>query len=164
MTGLTRSDRQKIIDDFIERHGGYSARGFMEEVRASGGQHPAWTWFTWDDQKAADEYRVWEARNFVRDLRIIHSVETIKHGNVTVRQVEAPAAFSPTGTKEYIALDPDDPVRMAAFCREAERSLSAWLRRYRLALVHAGGSAGSVEKQIAALDKIAATVETDEAA
>src|SRR3546814_18543037 len=59
---LSRKDRQKIVDDFVERHGKYDARMFMEEVKATAGQHPAWTWFVWDDEKAADESRSSEER------------------------------------------------------------------------------------------------------
>src|SRR3546814_9062605 len=87
---LSRKDRQKIVDDFVERHGKYDARMFMEEVKATAGQHPAWTWFVWDDEKAADEYRIWQAREFTHDLKVKFSIEVMERGSVKGRQTEGP--------------------------------------------------------------------------
>ena len=157
---LKKADRQKIVDDFAERNGGqFNPRDFVDDVRQTKGQHPAWGWFTWDDEKAAEDHRIWQARQFVRDLVVLHSVETIYRGKVTVRQVESPAFVSPMdGRREgggYLSLDPDDPAQMLAFCVEAATSLQSWLRRYSVAVAYSGGSVTSLRKQLTALEKVA---------
>ncbi len=167
-TKLKKADRQKIVDDFAERNGGrFDPRAFVDHVQRSNGQHPAWTWFTWDDAKAAGDHRIWQARRFVHDLVVLHSVETIYRGKVVVSQVESPAFISPMegriGGGGYLALDPDDPAQMVAFCSEAATSLQSWVRRYSAAVAYAGGSVSSLQKQLKALEKVA-PVEASEAA
>ena len=165
---LSKVDRQWIVDDFADRHGGrFDPKGFVEEVRQTKGQHQAWTWFTWDDAKAAEDHRIWQARTFVRDLVVLHTVETIWRGKVNVREVVSPAFVSPMDDRDhgggYLALDPSDPVQMAGFCAEAARSLHAWLRRYSGVVAYTGGSPAALEKQVVALEK-ASLVEAVEAA
>ena len=155
---LSKADRQKIVDDFAAQNGGrFDPRAFVDDVRRTKGQHPAWTWFTWDDAKAAEDHRIWQARKFVHDLVVRHTVETIWRGKVNVREVVSPAFISPMEDREhgggYLALDPSDPAQMAGFCAEAARSLQAWLRRYSGAVAYAGGSAVALEKQAVALEK-----------
>ncbi len=167
-TKLKKADRQKIVDDFAERNGGrFNPRAFVDDVRQTKGQHPAWTWFTWDDAKAAEDHRIWQARRFVHDLVVLHTVETIYRGKVTVSHVESPAFISPmegrVGGGGYLSLDPDDPAQMSAFCVEAATSLQSWLRRYSAAVAYAGGSVTSLQKQLTALEKVA-PVEASEAA
>lgn len=153
---LARDARQRILDEFIERHGKWDARVFYNEVRATGGQHEAWTWFTWDNEKAADEYRIWQARTFIRDLVVRFSVETVEHGKVTVRSVEAPRVISPLASRQhgggYIAVDPNNPDVMAAFCAEAARSLQSWFTRYEAALAYAGAKGGNIRKIVGLLE------------
>lgn len=156
---MSKADRQQIVDDFAERHAGrYSPKGFVDEVRRTKGQHPAWTWFTWDDSKAAEDHRVWQARQFVRDLVVLHTVETIRHGRVIVSHVESPAFISPMEGRGdgggYLSLDPDNPAQMSAFCVEAATSLQSWLRRYSAAVAYAGGSVISLQKQLSTLEKV----------
>ena len=82
---ITKKERRAIVQDFMERHGGhYDPRAFVDEIRRSNGQHPAWTWFTWDNDKAADEYRIWQARVFAQDIVVKFSVEQIRRGKVVI--------------------------------------------------------------------------------
>lgn len=157
---FTRKQRQEIVDDFCARNGGrYDPAAFVAE--AASPQHPAHEWFAWDDEKAAAEYRLWQARTFVNDLRVTFAVELIERGKVRVSQAEAPALVSPLATRDkgggYIAVSPDSPEAMAALCDEAARSLGAWLRRYGGALTWAGGSTAAMEKQAALLAKAQTT-------
>ena len=167
-TTLTRADRQKIIDEFTGRHDGrYDPKAFLSEVSATNGQHQAWGWFTWDDKTASEKQRVWEARKFAGGLVVSFTVETIVRGNVTVRHEEVPAMWSPMDNWRsgggYEALDPDDPVQMAAFCAEAARSLQSWLRRYGGAVAYAGGSVVGIRRQASLLDSMTAAKEADAA-
>ena len=157
MERLTRDDRQKILDEFVEKHGGWDARAFVEEVRATNGQHPAWTWFGgFDVDKAAFEHWTQRAMQFASGLRVKFSVETIEHGKVTVRYVEAPVVFSPLATRRtgggYIALNRDDPAIMDAFCAEAASALQAWIDRYSAAVVYAKGSTAALNKLVGVLE------------
>jgi len=154
---ITRAERQKIVKEFQDRHGGrYDPRAFMEEVRATKGQHPAWSWFTWDDDKAAEDHRVWEARVFAQDVVIQFTVEQIRRGNVVVIESEAPAFISPVDLRGrgggYFEFDPNDPVQVAVLCDEAARSLHAWIRRYGGAVIAGGGTISAVEKLARQLD------------
>ncbi len=165
---LAKADRQRIVDDFAARNGGrFDPKAFVDDVRRTQGQHPAWAWFTWDDEKAAEDHRIWQARTFVRDLVILHTVETIQRGRVVVSQVESPAFVSPLEGRNhgggYLSLDPSDPVQMTMFCAEAATSLQAWLRRYSGAVAYAGGSAVALQKQLKALEKVS-PAEVSEAA
>lgn len=148
---FTKELRQEIIRDFAVRHNGnYNPALFAEE--AADPEHPAHEWFEWDDTTAAREHRVWQAREFAQGLRIKFSVQEIKRGVVSVREVEMPFAISPVGDRDkgggYFVSDPNDPSHMAELCRQAAADLGRWLRRYEAALAHAGGSIATVERQL----------------
>ena len=156
MAKFTRELRQKLVDEFMARNGGrYDPAGFVAE--AASPQHPAHEWFTWDDEKAAADHRLWQARTFVNDLRVRFEVETVSRGSVRVSQVEAPALVSPLATRDrgggYLPVRPDSPEAMQALCQEGARALAAWLRRYSGALAWAGGSEATMSKQVALLEK-----------
>ena len=156
---LSKADRQKIVAEFCARHGGrYEPAAFLSE--AASPQHPAHDWFTWDDEAAATQHRLWEARNFVRDLRVSFRVETIQRGVSGVVMVEAPAMISPAAARKagggYVAVGPDSPCAMAALSAEAAKALAAWMRRYGGAVAWAGGSVAAIEKQAALLEKASA--------
>ena len=165
---LTRAQCQDIVTDYASRHGGYDAEGFMREVESAGEKHPAWHWFTWDDTKAASEYRVWEARRFVTGLRVSFSIETIgRSGGITISYQEAPLLLSDIDQRRfgggYNMLDTDDADQMAGYCEEAASALKSWLHRYRAAVAYAGGSVSAMEKQLALLRDAASEKETETA-
>lgn len=156
MTGLTKAARQAILDDYLARHNGrFDAGEFLTEVRAGGEDHPAFGWFTWDDDRAAHEHRLWQARTFARDLRVTFNVETLERGAVRIRTVEAPRLVSPLEGRQkgggYVTVDPESPEAMRALCAEAAASLQSWLRRYGGALAWAGGSTDSLDEAVKVL-------------
>ena len=152
---ISKNDRQKIVDEFSSRNHGWDARMFRDEVRDAGEDHPAWTWFTWEESDAADAWQVQEAMKFVHGLRIRYSLEIVERGVKRIRVVESPHVFSPLTTRRtgggYVILDPEDPKIMTDFLDEARAALEAWLFRYNGALVYAKGSTNAIEKQIAIL-------------
>ena len=100
---ITKAERRKIIREFQDRHGGrYDPRAFVEEVKASKGQHPAWSWFTWDDDTAAQEHRIWQARVFAQDVVIHFVVEQVKRGVVVAIETEAPAFISECAGRPHL--------------------------------------------------------------
>jgi hypothetical protein len=150
---ITRAERQEIVDDFLRRHNGFwDPRTFRDEVQIAGESHPAFSWFQWDRDKAADEYQIWQARRFVADIRVSFSIETITRNVGTVQVVEAPHVFSPITTRSegggYRVLDGSDEEALRQFTIEGLKALRAWLYRYEAAVVYAGASKRSVENII----------------
>jgi hypothetical protein len=169
MARFTKERRQEIIHAFAVRHNGhFNPMLFVQEVRATGAGHPAYEWFEWDKDKAAEQHLLWQAREFASGLRVSFTVETVgRSGAVSVREVEMPFALSPVEQRKlgggYIVSDPSDPAHMAELCRQAVTDLERWLRRYGGALAHAGGSVNAVEKQLRLLEA-AVPQEEEEAA
>lgn len=154
MGRLNPTERQAILDDHVARHGRYDPAVFVAEAASS--QHPAHGWFEWDDQSAAGEYRLWQAREFVRGLRIRFTIEMQERNVKGAIEREAPAFLSPVAGRKagggYHPVDPNDPEHMRELCRQAAASLGTWLRRYEAALDHAGVTHARVEKLRAALE------------
>ena len=157
---LSHNTRQRIVDEYVLKNGGWNAESFFVEVRDSGGEHPAWSWFTWDGEKAAFSYNVAEARHFVHGLIVLYEIELVEHGEVIVTYVEGPMVFSPPGNRNwgggYCKIDVTSETSMGDFCDEASTALHSWIRRYHLAVVHAGRSIKGAESLAAALEAKAA--------
>lgn len=167
MARFTKALRQQIVREFAVRHNGYfNPSLFLEEVRANGPDHPAHEWFQWDDDKAAREHRLWQAREFAKDLKVTFEVEEVgRNKAIKITEQEAPMVISPGSGRNsgggYFLTDPDNPEHMAEHCRQAAVALRSWLRRYESAVKYAGGSVAALERSAAALEKASAV---DEAA
>jgi len=165
---FTKEQRQEIVREFAIRHNGqFDPKLFLQEVRDTGADHPAHAWFTWDDDKAAREYRIWQARQFARDLKVTFSVQDVGgKQSFSVKRVEVPLVHSPTDGREdgggYVLTDADNEEHMQELCRQGANALAAWLRRYRGAIEYAGGSTQQIERQLKALEAVATP--TDQAA
>jgi hypothetical protein len=140
----TAKVRQKIIADFCKRHDGeYDPVVFVREVKRKGEDHPAYDWFVWEDTTAAEQYRIWQARVFARNLVIKFSIEEVgRGGKMMVVEQQMPLVISPMAGRRagggYLLSNPQDQRHMAMLCAEAAVSLRTWLRRYSAA-VHATG-------------------------
>lgn len=158
MARFTKELRQEIIRDFCRRRNAdFDARLFEQEVREQGAEHPAYEWFEWDGDKAASEYRIWQARAFATGLRVSFKVEEIgRGGSIRVREVEMPLLISPGVDRKagggYTLTDPENADHMNEHCRQAAVALTGWLRRYEAALLHVGGSTSNIERQIKLLE------------
>lgn len=158
MAHFTKEQRQQIIRDFcLRRNMDFDARLFAKEVRDTGPEHPAYDWFEWDDGKAAEEFRIWQAREFSRGLRVSFQIEEVgRSGTIRVREVSVPMLVSPLDGRRagggYFLTDPEDPSHMAELCKQAATDLRRWLRRYEGALAHAGGSVSVIERQLRLLE------------
>ena len=158
VANFTKQLRQKIIRDFCARRNSeFDAAEFVKEVRETGADHPAYKWFEWDDEIAADEHRLYQARSFATGLRVSFSVEEIgRTGTIRVREVEMPLVISPMAGRDggggYYLVDRNNPEHMAEYCRQAATDLGRWLRRYEAALLHVGGSVASIERQLRLLE------------
>lgn len=156
---FTKERRQEIIQDFCRRRNtDFDARLFEKEVREAGKKHPAWAWFQWDDGRAANEHRIWQARQFAIGLRISFTVQIVgREGPVKVREVEAPLLMSPGGGRHagggYVLTDLSKPDHMAELCRQAADDLNWWLRRYEGAAAHVGIDVDEIRQQVMLLQE-----------
>lgn len=154
MAKFTKALRQQILDDFTRQNNGwFDPRAFMLHVQKAGPDHPAYDWFTWDDAKAAEDHRIWQARTFAQGLRIEFKVETIERGAFTV---SAPQFVSPLEGRGsgggYFQTDPKDAEHIAEVARQAAQHLRWWLRRYEAVVVSAGGDVDALTNLAEALE------------
>ena len=121
--------------------------------------HPAFEWFQWDDETAADQYRIWQARTFVQGLRIKFEVITTKRSISGVVVREAPAYVSPIEDRRagggYLQVDMDNADHVAELLRQASVSFETWVRRYGDVFITAGGK----ESDFAKIRKILTNIE-----
>lgn len=156
---ITKEQRQEIIEDFAKRHGGkYNPGEFLAEVEATGEEHPAYEWFEWDNEKASREHRLWQARQFVQNIKISFRVETASKGaNFAIREATMPLLLSPMTTRHkgggYVVSNPNRKSHIQEFCQQAADDLARWLRRYESAVLHAGGSVGNIRHEIELLER-----------
>lgn len=92
MANFTKAIREGIVKEFATRHNGvFNPALFLEEVKSRGSRHPAFEWFEWDDGAAASAYRIEQARDFARDLKVSFRVEEITAPNqVRINRTEMP--------------------------------------------------------------------------
>lgn len=163
MPRFTKELRQRLIREFAVRHNGtFNPTLFLEEVERTGEAHEAYAWFEWDDATAARRHRIEQAREFARDLKVTFTVEEVgRNQAITVRQLEAPFAVSPTDHRAkgggYMLIEAENPGHLAEIAKQAASDLRAWARRYDAVLSLAGLSAEHVEKMASALDRTAGT-------
>ena len=165
---LLRKQRAEIVKDFCQRHGGkYNPHTFVEEVRSTGPDHPAYELFTWDDTKAAREHRTWQARMFVQGLKLVFEVEhQTPTGKIKIQERDVPLLLSPSSTRQdgmgYYMFDPDDPDHLEELRRQAVVDLKAWLVRYSVALDTAGLTGQPLERIISILESATTALQAAE--
>ena len=144
MSRFTKEIRQRIVQKFAVRHNGqFDPALFIQEVRATGAEHPAYDWFEWDVGNAAQAYQLEQARAFARDLRVTFRVEEITGPHsVRIKEEPMPMVISPISGRNkgggYVLVDPNDPEHIAEHCVQAARALAQWRDRYAAAIAHVG--------------------------
>lgn len=164
MARFTKALRQQLVRDFAEKNGGwFDPAVFLSEVRKAGEKHPAYGWFEWDDGEAAHEFRLDQARDFARGLKVVFEVQTMNRGTLRVVEQSAPMLVSPMAGRKggggYFITDPDDPAHMIELCLQAAQSMRWFISRYEGALRYAGINTAPFEKVQAALEDMAPQVE-----
>lgn len=157
---LTKLQRQRIVKEFAVRHNGhYNPALFLAEVRQSGESHPAFGWFEWDQNKAAQAHNLEQARAFARDLRVTFTVTQINGGrrSVKIRESTMPMVISPLKGRQdgggYVLVDPKDQSHVDEHCRQAAVGLRAWLGRYADAVKAVGHQVSEIEALAAKLEQ-----------
>lgn len=156
MARFTRQLRQQLVRDFAERNGGwFDPAAFLIEVQEQGVTHPAYDWFEWNDEAAATEFRLDQARDFARGLVVQFEVRSFFRGAIHISQETAPLALSPLANRNrgggYYITDPNDPAHMTELCRQAAQSLRWFISRYEGALKYAGIPVASLQEMEAEL-------------
>lgn len=157
MARFTKELRQQIVQSFAEQNGGwFDPAAFLAAVRKAGAKHPAFEWFEWDDERAAHEFRLDQARDFARGLVIRFEVQTIHRGGFRIVEQSAPLILSPIGGRNdgggYFVTDPNDPTHMEELRRQAAQSLRWFISRYSAALADIGIGLTAFERAQAALE------------
>lgn len=143
---FTKSDRQRIIDDYLAASGQnmFHAGVFIDWL-ADNPDHEAHPWFFGkDDEDAAREYRIGLARQMASGLRITAQVSVApeKGSVVSFKVREYPAYISPIegrhGGGGYFPTDPEDEAHLAEIRRQGATALRSWLRRYGGAMEESG--------------------------
>jgi len=161
MATFTKELRQQIVEDFARRHNGlYDPALFLQEVKDAGKEHPAHSWFTWNDIDAAAAHRLDQARDFARGLKVVFRIEQVTGpSQVRVHQVEAPLVHSPReGRKDgggYRLTVPTLDDHLHELAGQAADDLRAWAARYKAPLTAAGIADGKIEAIIAKLELLA---------
>lgn len=154
---MKKALRQKVVQEFSEKNGGwFDPARFLTYVEKQGAKHPAYEWFEWDDDKAATDFRLDQARDFARGLVVRFEVQTVHRGAFRIVERTAPLALSPVGNRRggggYYMTDPNNPEHMDELRRQAAQSLRWFLSRYGAVLVHAGVGLAALEKAQVALE------------
>ena len=99
---------------------------------ASPEDHPLHTFFEWDDTEAAHKYRVWQAGQLIRSVKILVTANT--NGDIEDFKIRewVPARSVGLGRGHYIPEDQirDHPEQQARLLRQLRRDLAAMKRRY----------------------------------
>jgi hypothetical protein len=132
---ITRQQRAAIVRDFAAAHGGiYDAKAFVAHVAKTGPTHPAYAWFEWDDDEAAYQYRVWQARCFGNDLEIAFRIRTVDHGEIEVVTKTGPLVHAPLDWRDsgggYRLTDLTNPAHVVEMCAQGARALERIIERY----------------------------------
>lgn len=157
---FTKKHRQAIIADF-ERETGqpFTRAGFLDHVERVGPDHPAHSWFTWDDSEAARQHRLNQAGRFVEGLRVRFEISYMQSEQVYRQELSAPAMISPLPSRNrgggYITIDPDNPEHVVELCRLAAHDLRAWEKRYDGVMALAGVKQRLVGMVLDRLDAVA---------
>jgi hypothetical protein len=117
----------RAVRDLEKEFGVAQAAAFVERARPE--DSPLHPLFTWDDSKAGERWRIQEARQIIRSVRVtFHEAETVAPAflNVTVDTGEGRVR----GYVETTRALSDKQMRKVAL-DDALRQLRAWQRKYR---------------------------------
>jgi len=157
MARYTKELRQQLVREFAERNGGwFDPAAFLIEVQNAGSEHPAYEWFQWDNEKAALEFRLDQARDFARGLVVRFEVEEVYRGKMRIAERSAPLILSPLGKRRdgggYFFTDPNSAEHMEELRKQAAQSLRWFISRYEAVLTHVGVGIAPLERIQIALD------------
>lgn len=134
---------QQVVQKLFDRDGSVKASALVEEARPK--TSPAHGGFTWDDKKAAHQFRLVEARNWIRVIVVKpdESKQPERMVHVPVVISDAKEAESKEGEYKPISVvqaDPDEYVRARAAALNAVKAAARALNELDTIAAHAGKS------------------------
>ena len=118
---------QTILQDIYEERGRLTASILLEEARDSG--HPLHTRFEWDDSVAAERYRLEQAGELIRRVKIVYKPATQRSGAKSVRAYHS--VPGPEGrTFRSVGEVAGNPVMLQLVLAEMERDWKLLKERY----------------------------------
>lgn len=147
--GKAQEIGERIEHIRIAAGGTITPHDVVEEARHEASPlHPV---FEWDDVKAANEYRVTQARELVADVMVVYAEEVEGAPRDPVRAFASVAhngnATAYTGTLDAMR----SPEMRASVLAQAKKELEGWRRRYR----HYQELAQAVQRVDEALESVA---------
>lgn len=125
---LRKADAQVLGETFerIKLKGPLTAETVL--VEAINPKSPLHRFFQWDDQKAAHEYRLTQARSLIRSIDVV--IEDAKGKQVQMRGYYS--VKDAEGQRSYEGLEFvfDTPDLSEQVMREAKTQLDSWIKRY----------------------------------
>jgi len=118
---------QTILQELYEQRGKLTASIVLEEARDPG--HPLHSRFEWNDSVAAEKYRLEQARELIRKVKIIYKEATERDGPKSVRayySVPGPEGRSFRSSEEVA----NNPLMLKLVLAEMERDWKLIKQRY----------------------------------
>lgn len=118
---------QTILQEIYEEHGRLTAGIVLEEARDPG--HPLHTRFEWDDTVAAERYRLDQAGELIRRVKIVYKAATRRAGPKSIRayhSVNDPGGRSFQPVEKVI----ENPLMLKMVLAEMERDWKQLKERY----------------------------------
>ena len=114
------------LERLREANGGLSARLVLDDAKAQ--ESPIHEEFEWDNERAGEEYRLWQARHLMNSMVVVVSgdgeVEKTTRAFVVVTQNDQ-------DRYESIHVVMDDPVMRQQVLTRALRELESWEKKYK---------------------------------
>ena len=151
---------RQAIHEIIEEHGQCTPDMLVEHARPK--ESPIHCMFEWNAKKAAEQYRIVQAMQWLRSIHI--EVESPSGESVRVREFvhirhnsdnddqEAEESDSRAGHYVTIGQAMDNPESMSDVVADAKRELQSFVRKYE-AFSKLSGIVEGVKKQINAIER-----------
>lgn len=119
-------DVRQALDAVRERHGALTPQAVVNDARPD--DAPLHDRFEWDDRVAGERYRVEQARELIRSVRIV-----FHEPGDPIKEVRGYVSVDRPHGREYVPLEEarDDPLTRAIVLRDAEREWRALYQKYR---------------------------------
>lgn len=122
-------EKAQIVGETLEKMGSFTPLDVVQAARNE--ESPLHEHFTWDDLKAAEKYRLWEARHLVNTITVVVTVagketETRGFHSITMEGDDETIEQRYTAIK-IVSASPDMREQVI---ERAKRELAGWSARY----------------------------------
>ena len=133
LAAAEESETGKILADHYREHGELSGESLLEAARAK--DHPLHDRFNWNDSEAAERYRLQQAKQIIRSVkvRVLTKDEDDQPQTTRVRAFVSTKGMTIHDTTRYapVAQVVQDPDQREVLLRRFAEDFSAFKRRWR---------------------------------